>query len=155
MATPRKKPEDKLKVGRPTTYTPELAAYVCKIVATHTHGLKKLHAMYEDFPDHTTIALWRFKHKEFSSQYLEAKQAQMDLTMENLDDVLDESLHYYTDEKGNQRIDSPSATIAIAKANNRKWFASKIAPKLYGDRTQVEEVKPESFIEKILNKVSE
>lgn len=155
MATPRKKPEDKLKSGRPTTYTPELAAFICEIVATHTQGLKRLCQMYEDLPDHTTIALWRFKHPEFSSQYMHAKRAQMDLTMEEIDEIVDENINYYTDEKGNQRIDSPSATIAIAKANNRKWFASKLAPSLYGDKTQVETVKPESFIEKILNKVSE
>lgn len=155
MATPRKRPEDKLKTGRPTTYTPELAAFICQVVATHTQGLKKLCEMYDEFPDHTTIYLWRYKHPEFSNLYLDAKRAQMDLVMEDLDIILDESLNYYTDEKGNQRIDSPSATIAIAKANNRKWFASKLAPALYGDRTQVETVKPESFIEKILNKVSE
>jgi hypothetical protein len=155
MATPRKKPEDKLKTGRPTLYTRELAEFICDKVATHTEGLKTLCSMFEEFPDHTTINLWRFKYPEFSTLYMHAKRAQIDLTMEELDTIMNESLNYYTDEKGNTRIDSPSATIAIAKANNRKWFASKLAPTLYGDRTQVETVKPESFIEKILNKVSE
>tara|TARA_R110000868_G_scaffold177028_2_gene415271 strand:+ start:808 stop:1233 length:426 start_codon:yes stop_codon:yes gene_type:complete len=124
--------------GRPTTYNEDIAKKICDIVATHTQGLKKLCEMYDFFPDYTTIALWRLRHPEFSNLYLEAKKNQMDLAIEELDEHLDNNLLYYTDEKGNERIDSPSATIAIAKANNRKWFASKIAPKLYGDRTQNE-----------------
>lgn len=125
-------------MARPTDYCDELANRICELVATTPHGLKKLCSMHDWMPDETTVNLWRFKHEKFSMQYLSAKQAQMDLVMESLDDVLTENLNWYVDEKGNQRIDSPSATIAIAKANNRKWFASKIAPKLYGDRQAVD-----------------
>lgn len=121
--------------GRPTDYNKEIADYICEIVATNHHGLGKLCKMFDKMPDRDTINLWRFKHKEFSAQYLTAKTAQMDLVMEELDDIMDENLHYYEDDKGRSRIDAPSASIAIAKANNRKWFASKIAPKLYGDRS--------------------
>lgn len=107
--------------------------------------------MYEDLPAQSTIHLWRVEHKEFSERYLEAKRAQIDLVMEELDEILDENTEYYMDEAGNQRIDSPSVTKAIAKANNQKWFASKIAPKLYGDSKQ-EDKKDESvsLLEKIL-----
>ena len=142
-----------MAVGRPTTYNKKLADYVCEIIATHRHGLKKLCLMYKDFPDHTTIALWRFKHKEFSTQYLNAKQAQMDLIMEELDDLMDESLGYYVDDKGNKKIDPPSASIAIAKVNNRKWFASKIAPKLYGDRQQID-IESTQFSQEVKDKMS-
>lgn len=129
---------------RPTDYTPELGKKICEIVATTRHGLKKLCTMYDYFPEHITIAIWRVRHPEFASLYLQAKQSQMDIVMEELDEVVDENLLYYTDDKGTNRIDSPSATIAIAKANNKKWFASKIAPKLYGDHKQIENLTDEN-----------
>ena len=135
-------------VGRPSLYKPELGALVCERVATHRHGLKKICAMYEDMPDHSTIMLWRIKHREFSDQYAQAKRYQMDLILEELDAAMDESLQYYIDEKGNTRIDSPSATIAIAKANNAKWYASKLAPKLYGD-VKTDDNNPSETLSKI------
>jgi hypothetical protein len=95
------------------------------------------------------VALWRFKHPEFSVQYLDAKRHQMDLVMEELDSLIDSNLGYYTDDKGNERIDSPSATIAIAKANNRKWFASKLAPKLYGTPSKDDETNDDANFSKI------
>ena len=137
--------------GRPTKYSDELAEIICERVATHRHGLKKICAMYHDMPDHTTITLWRIKHKEFSTQYLAAKKSQIDLVIEELDEVMDENLRFYTDEKGNERIDSPSATIAIAKANNKKWFASKLAPQLYGDTKKEEKDDSTSVLEKIIS----
>lgn len=131
-----------MSAGRPTTYTEELATLVCDRVATHIYGLTKLCKMYDDMPDPSTIYLWRYKNKEFSERYLQAKQAQIDLTIESLDDIMDDSLSYYDDDKGNSRIDSPSASIAIAKANNRKWYATKLAPALYGDKANAGVQKP-------------
>lgn len=139
--------------GRPSTYTVELAARVCELVATHTCGIRKLCAMYDELPDVSTINLWRFKHKEFSTQYLSAKQAQMDLVMEDLNDDMNDELRFYHDDKGNERIDAPSVTIAVAKANNKKWFASKLAPKLYGVKPDEDTTTANTLIEKLIDKL--
>lgn len=137
---PPKKPKDPCRPGdgRPTTYNDEYAKRICETLATSTDSINKLCKDLDWMPHITTINLWRFKNEQFSSMYLKARQAQLDLVMENLDNMMDENLLKYRDSEGNERIDSPSATIAIAKANNRKWFASKIVPKLYGDKMQVE-----------------
>ena len=118
--------EREMPAGRPTTYTPELAERICEIVATSRYGLKKLCEMHDFFPDYTTIALWRIRHEKFSHLYLQAKQSQMDVVMEELDEIIDENIQYYTDDKGCERINCPLATVAIAKANNKKWYASKL-----------------------------
>lgn len=119
--------------GRPTDYNAEIASRICELVATTPYGLQKLCDMYDWMPDMSSIYLWKFKHESFSQQYLQAKEAQIDLVMDELDSVLDENLRYYMDDKGNEKIDPPSASIAIAKANNRKWHASKLRPRKYGD----------------------
>ena len=48
------------------------------------------------------------------------------------------------DDKGQERIDPPSASLLIAKINNRKWTAARLAPKIYGDQKRVEELEGEN-----------
>ena len=61
---------DKPKLGRPSTYTPELAAKICLAIATHDCSIKKLHAKYDWFPDCSTIYNWLYIHGEiFSTHY--------------------------------------------------------------------------------------
>jgi hypothetical protein len=106
---------------------------VHKMVSTHTVGIDKIIAMYDDLPNQSTIRLWRLRHVYFSTKYLEAKRLQSDLMVEEIDDLICD-VNYYHDSEGNQRIDAPSVSLAIARANNRKWIASRLLPKLYGDR---------------------
>lgn len=124
--------------GRPTTYNPEIASIVCQRVATNPVGINRLCKMFDDMPDPTTIFLWRHTHPLFSLQYLEAKKFQSELMVEELEELL-EDVHYYTDDKGQERIDPPSVALVTAKANNRKWVASRLAPKIWGDHKELEQ----------------
>ena len=125
--------KSKHKIGRPTKYSQELAQLICKRIATHTESLKKLCARYDDMPSHDTINEWRWEYHEFSDQYLVAKNKQMDLIIEECEELVDDIL-YYTDAQGNKRVDPGSVNKQIAKINLRKWHASKLAPKLYGNK---------------------
>ncbi len=139
-----------MAAGRPTTYTKKMADRICELVATNRHGLNKICQMFEDLPACSTVRLWVIKHPEFSAQYLIAKRQQIDVMMEEIDEIMDENLRFYHDDHGNERIDSPSASIAIAKANNRKWFASKLAPSLYGDKKEEQKQESTSLLEKLI-----
>lgn len=127
-------------VGAPTKYNKELADRICDAIATRNCSLRKLCKEDNDFPDEATVRKWLWRHQDFRTKYFEAKRSQIDISVEELDDTIEESLRTYYDERGNERIDSPSASIAIAKAQNRKWYASKLAPKIYGDQKLVEEL---------------
>lgn len=137
--TPRKKPEDILKLGRPTIYTDELGKLICERVAANPIGLETLLKLYDDMPDHSTIKAWRLKYPDFSSRYLEAKSFQSQLLVEEIDSMIDCGINYIVDDKGQQRIDPPSASLIIAKINNRKWTAARLAPKIYGEQKHLEE----------------
>lgn len=126
-------------MGRPTSYTPELAAYVCKIIATHPHGMKKLEKMYKEFPNSSTIYGWIFDFPEFSSQYLDAKRIQSNVLAESMLE-LPEEIPVMEDQFGHERIDSGILGRAKLEYEIKKWHASKMAPKIWGDAKQVEEL---------------
>ncbi len=124
--------------GRPTIYSEELAEKICQIVAINPVGYRTLENLYEEIPHYSTLLAWRRKYPWFSERYLEAKRFQAEILVEDIDDLIPNRIIYYLDEKGQERIDSPSAGLLIAKINNRKWTAAKLVPKLYGERQQVD-----------------
>jgi len=125
--------------GRPTTYSPEMADYVCKIIATHPYGMNKLAKMYEKFPNTSTLYAWIFDHPEFSRQYLEAKRLQSNVLADSMLDLPEEIPISY-DKDGSEKIDSGMLGKAKLDYEIKKWHASKMAPKIWGDAKQVEEL---------------
>lgn len=119
--------------GRPTIYTDELADRIMEVIATTTTGLKRRFDDDPDLPDHSTITKWRWTNEIFCRKYLEALQKRQHLMIEDLEEVAKDVI-YYTDKEGNLRIDAPSVAVQTNILNIRKWHASKIAPKFYGDR---------------------
>jgi len=132
-----------MTAGRPTTYTPELAKYVCDMIATHDCGLSKLTQMYEKFPDKSTIYLWMHAHSEFSHQYLEARKSQACVLADSMLDIAD-NIGTFEDKEGVERIDSGILGKAKLDYEVRKWHASKMAPKIFGDKQQIETVTTEN-----------
>lgn len=139
MATPRKRPEDKLKVGRPSSYTPEIGKKICDLVATHSYGLKKLCAEHDDLPEQVTINKWMWDFPEFLRQYEVAKQHQSQLMIEECEELA-ASVETYIDAQGNVRRDSASVAHRKLMIDQKRWHASKLAPKKYGDKALTEMV---------------
>jgi hypothetical protein len=154
--TRRKNPEDKLKMGRPLEYTKEMGDYICELVSSTGFGLLKLTKLYPELPDKITINRWRYRVPDFRHQYAMAKIEQADILAEECLEIAD-------DDSGDTKL-SPDGfelcnTEFIARArlrvDTRKWLASKLLPKQYGQ--QAEEVKPEnkSIIEMLIDKLAE
>ncbi len=122
------------KGGRPSSYTDDLGKLICERVATNPVGIETLCKLYPDLPSQFTIKAWRKTYPQFSAWYLDAKAFQAQINVEDIDDLIPSELRYYVDDKGNERIDAPSASLLIAKINNRKWMAARLAPKIYGDK---------------------
>jgi hypothetical protein len=124
-------------MARPTTYTSELAHRICELVAINTCGVDELCASYPEFPDEQTIRLWRFKHPEFSGWYAQAKMFQAELLAEQIH-KLSKTVLTYHDSEGNERVDSGFIASQRLQVDSIKWHASKLAPKIYGDKLQTE-----------------
>ncbi len=127
------------KVGRKSIYTTELAELICERVATHSVGLPTLCKMFDDMPDDVTIGEWRYKNAEFAGMYARAKQRQVELLVDEIITISDDSSEDDSvDLDGNMFVNNVRVTRAKLRIDTRKWLAAKLAPRLYGDKIQTE-----------------
>ena len=127
----------KPKMGRPTLYSEELADRICEEIATNTSSLQRICESNPDFPQFKTIFKWLHeKDKEyFIDKYAHAKKMQADLMVEELTDISDNGqTDYYVDDKGNFKVDHENIQRSKLRVDTRKWIASKILPKKFGER---------------------
>lgn len=125
------------KMGRPTKYCEEMVEAICFRVATNMGGLKKLCEQFPELPEESTVQEWRYKYTDFSVRYAQAKMKQAELMAESLND-LTENVEPYIDEFGNKKVDSGMVAWRRLQADTIKWQATKLAPKIYGDRQQID-----------------
>jgi F420-dependent methylenetetrahydromethanopterin dehydrogenase len=121
---------------------------LCQATMETDKGIKRLcdtfRAEDKDFPAARTIRTWIAESEEFSAQYARAKDLQADFLAEQIIEISDD------DSEDELFVGGDDETGAGAKrvANNefiqrsrlrveaRKWVASKLAPKKYGDKIE-------------------
>lgn len=130
----------KPKMGRPSKYTPELAEYIIKKIATSPLGLKAICESDDKMPDSTTINEWRWDYPDFSRRYLEAKQMQAHLLAEQCEEIA-AAKHFVEDALGQKRVDPGFIASQRLMADTRKWHLAKLNPTYYGDKKLVDEMR--------------
>lgn len=128
-------------MGRPEIYTPELALKICAEIATSSKSLRTICAQ-DDMPTVSTILKWLKEDKDgFSAQYARAKEEQADYLIEEMIDIADDgSNDFMTITKGNQEYEVENKEVtnrSRLRVDTRKWIASKLKPKKYGDKVDV------------------
>ena len=116
-------------VGRPSEYTQEKGDKICELIATSSDGLPKICALYggNDIPRHpSTIRKWRLDNAEFNAKYARAKLVQADILAEECLEIADSSI-------------PENFNVDRLRIDTRKWMASKLLPKQYGDKLLLEE----------------
>lgn len=117
------------KNGRPELYTPELADKICQLISTTTKSLKTICAM-EGMPSVETVLRWLREDKDgFCGQYAKAKEEQSDFLIEEMLEISDHSDEDHTPFTGGNVVQRDRLRI-----DTRKWIASKLKPKKYGDK---------------------
>jgi len=144
-------------VGRPSDYTQELADDLCRQFALG-HSMRKV-CVNEDMPAMTTIFRWLRTKEEFKQQYETAKDEAADLMVEEINDIADNSTNDYMANRVEmaEMEDKTIGELSESEISNligrlapehiqrsrlrvdaRKWTASKLKPKKYGDKTTTE-----------------
>ena len=75
--------------------------------------------------------------QEFRLHYAHAREAQADLLAAEILEIADDSSgDIITDKDGRTRLDREFVARARLRVDARKWLASKMAPKKYGDKIE-------------------
>ena len=120
--------------GRPQIYTQELADRVCAELA-EGKSLRTV-CKADDLPCTETIFSWLRKYPEFLGQYTRAKEESADAFIEEMHDISDSEPATIIDDKGVKRYDSAGVNWQRLRVDTRKWIASKLKPKKYGDKVE-------------------
>ena len=124
-------------IGRPSDYTPELAEEICDAIACSEKGIKKLCNDHPHWPHKKTIMRWINKYPDFGAQYARAKAFQIEAIVDEILDIADDTSHdSVVNEDGKIIYDHEHINRSRLRIDSRKWLASKLAPKIYGDRAE-------------------
>ena len=131
--------------GRPTNYNTEIAARICEGLSEGL-SLRSI-CRADDMPALATIFNWLRVHKEFVEQYAIAKEESADAMVEDMLDIADnqvaqplivDGIPFAIDGKPVMVKDAVSVNHAKLRVDTRKWAASKLKPKKYGDKIMQE-----------------
>lgn len=119
-----------------TKYTPERGRKVAKIVGESRHGLATLKRKNWWFPSTYVIAGWRQRYEDFEILWNKARisQARIFAEAQMIDeDKLKEEIHRVSPGHA-------SALVNIAKlgAESNRWAASRLAPRDWGDKQEID-----------------
>lgn len=107
--------------GRPSAFSQEMADTICAELVDGL-SLRKI-CDRSDRPDKATVYRWLEANPAFRDQYARARELQGETFADELVDVVGEE---------------EDPTRARVRMDARKWAASKLAPKKYGDKVTTE-----------------
>lgn len=120
-------PKDKRPVGRPSTYTTILAEEFCRRIAS---GRSQRSVCADpDMPGYDAVERWQTQRPEFASRYARARDGRADVLADEALAICDELSSTATSEQ---------VQAARLRIDTRRWFASKLSPKKFGDRVQTD-----------------
>lgn len=86
----------------------------------------------------STVFEWLRRRPDFLAAYHRAKEESADALVEEILDIADDTANDFTvDDKGNMRVDHEHINRSRLRVDTRKWVASKLKPKKYGERMEV------------------
>ncbi|HLW29203.1 MAG TPA: hypothetical protein VKY54_15855 [Kiloniellales bacterium] len=147
------------KIGRPTLYTPELAEAIC-LRLSEGESLRSV-CRDEAMPAKQTVLRWIARHDEFRAQYAKAKEEGAEALAEEIFDIADDGSNDWMeqlDKEGNVvgwKLNGEHVQRSRLRIDTRKWYLSKILPKKYGDRVDLNHgVQPENPLGKLFEQLA-
>lgn len=129
---------------KPVRYTTALGELICSLLA-EGQSLRKICAI-DTMPRVTSIMNWLAKgaaktkpYDAFLEQYIRAREAQAEVLADEIVDIADDATQdeLFTDE-GKRVCNAEFVARSKLRVDARKWVASKLLPKKYGEKVQQE-----------------
>jgi hypothetical protein len=119
-------------MGAPSTFTQEIADEICAQLSDG-RSLRSV-CLAEGMPDKCTVFRWIRAHPEFAKQYAIAKEEAADAWVEEILDIADDGTNDWIDVEGKKVFNSEHVQRSRVRIDTRKWIASKLKAKKYGDK---------------------
>lgn len=130
------------KRGRPSKYTDKLADAICARLA-QGESIRTV-CRGEDMPAVSTIFEWLRTKENFSEQYARAKEEAADAMAEEILDISDDGTNDWMERVNAEgeivgwSLNGEHVQRSKLRVDSRKWLASKLKPKRYGDKQEVQ-----------------
>jgi hypothetical protein len=147
----KEKPQLKRKIGRPRVIDRE--AIKRDLLQLISHSNKSLHTCLEELkkthdhvPEITGIFDWIHDDEVFANNYARAKEEQADFLVEEIlqiaDDDSEDAIFVeatdYSGKTAKKVCNNEFVQRSRLRVDTRKWIASKLKPKKYGDRLELD-----------------
>lgn len=127
--------------GRPTVYTEEIAAKICRRIA-EGETLKQI-CRDERMPPESTVRTWALDDRAgFSARYARAREMQLDTWADEITEIAEDGRNDWMErETRSGRVVTVLNEEAVARSrlrvDSRKWLLSKLKPERYGDKLEL------------------
>jgi len=142
--------------GRPTIRTEANATEICERLA-QTESLVDI-CKDAGMPSYRAVMKWLAEDPAFSQRYARAHKQQADYMAEDILRIADDSQNdYFMDAAGKRIVCQENIARSKLRVDTRKWLMTKLAPKKYGDRQQVDmtvETKPPLTIQECADRLA-
>lgn len=128
--------------GRPSGYGPDIANAICERIADG----QSLRTVCRDpeMPTTSAVLQWLIKHEEFAAQYARACEARSDAFIEEMQEIAHDgrndwmAQHDDAGEVTGWKLNGEAVQRSKLRIDTMKWIASKLKPKKYGDKLDLE-----------------
>jgi hypothetical protein len=132
-------------IGRPSDYTLETATIICNRLADG-ESLRAI-CVDDDMPNKSTVFRWLIVNDIFRDQYARAREAQAEHLVDEILEISDDGTNDWMERRTASLRRAPGVDSGWVlngehvqrsrlRIDARKWFASKVAPKKYGEKIE-------------------
>lgn len=128
-------------IGRPSSYSAEVVGTICTRLV-EGQSLREI-CRDPEMPNASTVFVWLGKYPDFAEQYARAREAQAEALFDDILEICDDSTNDWVDrqtESGEtiRVVDHEHINRSKLRVDARKWMASKLAPKKYADKVELQ-----------------
>lgn len=123
---------------RASDYSAEVADTICEGLIDG-QSLRSI-CLADDMPSAATVCRWLADNASFREQYASAREAQADTLADEILDIADDGTNDWMERKTADgevvrlEYNGDAVQRSRLRVDARKWYASKLAPKKYGDK---------------------
>lgn len=128
-------------MARPSEFSQETADRICGQLI-EGKSLRTI-CVADEMPSASTVCRWLAQFPAFREQYAHAREAQADTLTDEMLDIADDGTNDWMEKKNTQgdvtgvEYNGDAVQRSRLRIDTRKWYASKLAPKKYGDKLDI------------------